>query len=674
MSIGALVQRPLTSIISLGGKNAIRRPAQLEGKKVGTAGIPYQDAYLKTILEDAGADPDSVKPINVGFNLVPALLTKRADAVLGMFWNVEGVQLRLQDRKPVILRMDEIGVPTYNELVIVAREADVRSRGPVLRRFMRALARGHEQLRKDIDTGVDALVKANPDLKASLQRAQVKATLPVFFPRDKTRPFGYQRRIDWQRYSAVDGGERRDRGRGRRAAGVHERVPAGRGHLTPRTLTVAHARRLALHAQGLAGPRRRAAPPAAGPTAVAAVAQRIGCLQLDPVSAVARSPLLVLFARLGPLRDDALEVAAYERRLLFDAWAHEASLVATADLPLHRWAMRTWLSAAVAARRARARVPRRQRRVRGRPRRRAARARAAARARPGGSLCRAMAPRLVDRRGLRAPDDRADAAPAVDVRPHRRGGTDRRHRAPVGRLRALPAGRRGGHPRRRRPRRRGGRARGGAARRADARRRPRRPRARALPAPPLHPAAGDARRRSSPTAGWSGWRVAGLRGDWFAAVEDLERLPGLPPGARTTALSPFDNLLCDRARTAELFGFDHRLEIYVPAAQRRWGYYVLPILHRERLVARADLALDRSGRRPARARAVPRGGGAPHAGAGSRGDGRARAAGGVARGGRRDGDRAVALAVQPPPRARWCGRAITTGRRARANGTSRVPG
>ena len=201
VSIGALVQRPLTSIVSLGGEDPIRRPAQLEGKRVGTSGIPYQDAYLKTILQNAGADPERVRPVNVGFSLVPALLTKRVDATLGMFWNVEGVQLRLQDRKPVILRMDEVGVPTYNELVIVAREADVRSRGPVLRRVMRALARGHEQLKQDVDSGVDALVKANPDLKASLQRAQVEATLPVFFPRDKTKPFGYQREQDWQRYS-----------------------------------------------------------------------------------------------------------------------------------------------------------------------------------------------------------------------------------------------------------------------------------------------------------------------------------------------------------------------------------------------------------------------------------------------------------------------------------------
>ncbi len=200
VSVGALVQKPLTSIISLGQK-PIRSPASLDGKKVATAGIPYQDAYLQTILQRAGADPRRTKPINVGFNLVSALLTKRVDAVLGMFWNVEGVELRRQKKDPVILRMDEIGVPTYNELVVVARAGDVRSRGPVLRRFMRALARGHQAVRRDIDTGAAALVKANPDLDRSLQRAQIRATLPVFFPADKDRPFGYQEPREWQRYA-----------------------------------------------------------------------------------------------------------------------------------------------------------------------------------------------------------------------------------------------------------------------------------------------------------------------------------------------------------------------------------------------------------------------------------------------------------------------------------------
>jgi putative hydroxymethylpyrimidine transport system substrate-binding protein len=200
VSIGALVQTPLTSIVSIGDK-AIREPGDLEGAKVGTSGIPYQDAYLKTILEKAGIDPDRVKSINVGFNLVPALLTKKVDATLGAFWNVEGVELERRGRKPRILRMEQIGVPTYNELIVVAREQDVRSRGPMLRRFMRALALGHEALRDDIDEAVDELVDANPDLDRKLQRAQVKATLPVFFPRDEDKPFGYQDPVAWRTYT-----------------------------------------------------------------------------------------------------------------------------------------------------------------------------------------------------------------------------------------------------------------------------------------------------------------------------------------------------------------------------------------------------------------------------------------------------------------------------------------
>ncbi len=200
ISIGALVQKPLTSVVSLGA-DAITEPGQLEGKTVGTAGIPYQDAYLKTILERAGADPERVRKIDVGFNLVPALLSERVDATLGAFWNVEGVELERRDRDPKILRMDRLGVPTYNELIVVARAEDVRSRGALLRRFMRALAFGHEQVRKDVDTGVGPLVKANPDLRRSLQEAQVKATLPVFFPSDRDRPFGFQEPREWRRYA-----------------------------------------------------------------------------------------------------------------------------------------------------------------------------------------------------------------------------------------------------------------------------------------------------------------------------------------------------------------------------------------------------------------------------------------------------------------------------------------
>jgi uncharacterized protein YcaQ len=86
-----------------------------------------------------------------------------------------------------------------------------------------------------------------------------------------------------------------------------------------------------------------------------------------------------------------------------------------------------------------------------------------------------------------------------------------------------------------------------------------------------------------------GVEVEGVAGPWVAAPDLLER----PFMGRTAILSPFDRLVYDRDRALALFGFDFRLEIYVPVAKRRWGYYVLPVLRGDRLVARADARADR---------------------------------------------------------------------------------
>ncbi len=199
VSIGALVQAPLTSLVSV-GEAGIESPADLRGKRVGTAGIPYQAAYLDTILRRAGVPPASVKRIDVGFNLVPAMLSRKVDATLGSFWNYEGVQLAREGKQPRIVRMEQVGVPTYNELVLVARREDLRTRGPELRRFLAALGRGYARARDNPGKAVDALLAANRDLERDLQLASVKATMPVFFPADSSKPFGWQDPRAWDAY------------------------------------------------------------------------------------------------------------------------------------------------------------------------------------------------------------------------------------------------------------------------------------------------------------------------------------------------------------------------------------------------------------------------------------------------------------------------------------------
>jgi putative hydroxymethylpyrimidine transport system substrate-binding protein len=129
------------------------------------------------------------------------MLTKKVDATIGAFWNVEGVQLQQAGRKPNIERIEDLGVPTYDELVFAARRKSLDEEGASrVRRFLQATARGYRLVERDPAKGVDALLKANPDLGRDQTAASVRATLPAFFPEDDEKPYGWQDPAQWSAY------------------------------------------------------------------------------------------------------------------------------------------------------------------------------------------------------------------------------------------------------------------------------------------------------------------------------------------------------------------------------------------------------------------------------------------------------------------------------------------
>jgi putative hydroxymethylpyrimidine transport system substrate-binding protein len=202
-AIGALVDQPLTSMIWL-KKSGIKGVAGLRGKTIATAGIPYQDAFLETILARAKLKPEDVKTVNVGFGLLPALISGSAQAMLGGYSNVEGVDLRRRGKAPVVTPVDQLGVPTYDELVLVARSRSLEEEPEDFRLFVAALERGTRAAVEDPKAATAAVLEANHDLDPKLTGAEVDATLPLLAPPpadSKGRPYGYMDPEEWTQFA-----------------------------------------------------------------------------------------------------------------------------------------------------------------------------------------------------------------------------------------------------------------------------------------------------------------------------------------------------------------------------------------------------------------------------------------------------------------------------------------
>ena len=95
------------------------------------------------------------------------MLSGKVAATLGGYWNYEAIQLRQMHKNPVVIPIDQAGVPTYNELVLVVRSEEARTDGEDMRAFLQALTRGEQQVRANPAAAAALIVKANPSAKRS---------------------------------------------------------------------------------------------------------------------------------------------------------------------------------------------------------------------------------------------------------------------------------------------------------------------------------------------------------------------------------------------------------------------------------------------------------------------------------------------------------------------------
>jgi putative hydroxymethylpyrimidine transport system substrate-binding protein len=200
-AVAAIVNRPLTSLIWL-ADSGIKGVGDLKGKTVAYAGIPYQEAFLKTILARAQLSLADVKAVNVGFGLLPALVGGSAQAMLGGYSNVEGVDLRERGKAPVITPVDKLGVPTYDELVLVANRKKLEAEPEKIRLFIAALARGTTAAAERPNEATEAVLEANDALEPKLTKAEVEATLPLLNPSvPPGQPFGFMNPDEWDTFA-----------------------------------------------------------------------------------------------------------------------------------------------------------------------------------------------------------------------------------------------------------------------------------------------------------------------------------------------------------------------------------------------------------------------------------------------------------------------------------------
>ena len=190
--IGTLIATPLNTLTVL-ADGPIKTLADLKGKTIGYSGSGIQDVMLRAMLKSAGLTQADVKLVSVNFALTIALVSGRADAIIGGYRNFEAMEIELAGKKPKMFFPEDAGVPPYDELIYIAKQD--RFGDAKFDRFFAAIEEATLLILNDPDGSWSSFIKAHPKLDDALNKRAWVDTIRRFQAAPKA--------VDADRYLAV---------------------------------------------------------------------------------------------------------------------------------------------------------------------------------------------------------------------------------------------------------------------------------------------------------------------------------------------------------------------------------------------------------------------------------------------------------------------------------------
>lgn len=201
VSVGTIVRSPLNQLMARkdSGVNTLK---DLEGKKVGFPSFEVDKETVKAMITEAGGNPSKVEFVDVGYDLMPAIQTKRVDAIIGGYINHEKILLEDEGIELVTFNPTDYKIPSNYELAFIASEEGVSNNKDNIEAFLNAAKKGFDYTKNNPDKAIDLLLEVQNEsfpLEPEVEKKSLDILLPLMENDEET--FLSQKEENWSNYS-----------------------------------------------------------------------------------------------------------------------------------------------------------------------------------------------------------------------------------------------------------------------------------------------------------------------------------------------------------------------------------------------------------------------------------------------------------------------------------------